>query len=112
MYNVLTTLTPSCFIFAGNEDSHEISNGFEIRLDLTMACGLAAYERLETMPIDILGENVVTTLVPSFLKGSSLSLQVMRTTITTELDVLECLKNQCLHFYSVAVDLILFKSNN
>ena len=65
----------------------------------------------------------MTTLVPSFLNGSSSFLQVTRTTIkawmtlnfyqiqqlTTELAALECLKNQCLHFFSVPIDLIFFK---
>ena len=65
----------------------------------------------------------MTTLVPSFLNGSCSFLQVTRTTIkawmslnicqiqqlTTELAALECLKNQCLHFFLVAIDLILFK---
>ena len=63
----------------------------------------------------------MTTLVPSFLNVSSYFLQVTRTTIkarmtlnscqiqqlTTELAALECLNNQCLHFFSVAIDLIL-----
>ena len=65
----------------------------------------------------------MTTLVPSFLNGSSSFLQVTRTTIkawmtlnfyqiqqlTTELAALECLENQCLHFFSVPIDLIFFK---
>ena len=65
----------------------------------------------------------MTTVVPSFFNGSSSFLQVTRTTIkswmslnfcqiqqlTTELAALECLKNQCLHFFLVAIDLILFK---
>ena len=63
----------------------------------------------------------MTTLVPSFLNGSSSFLQVTRTTIktwmtlnfcqiqqlTTELAALECLENQFLHFFLVAIDLIL-----
>ena len=65
----------------------------------------------------------MTTLVPSFLNGSSLFLQVTRTAIkawmslnfeqiqqlTTELPALECLKNQFIHFFSVAIDLTIFK---
>ena len=68
----------------------------------------------------------MTTLVPSFLNGSSSFLQVTRTTVkawmtynfcqiqqlTTELAALICLKNQCLYFFSVAIDLILFKLAN
>ena len=67
--------------------------------------------------------NVVTTLAPSFLIGSSSFLQVMRTCIkawmssnlgqmpplTMELAPLERLKNQCLHCFSVAIDPNLLK---
>ena len=63
----------------------------------------------------------MTFLAPSFLIGSSSFVQVMRTCIkawmssnsgqmpplTTELAPLERLKNQCLHFFSVAIDLNL-----
>ena len=65
----------------------------------------------------------MTTLVPSFLNGPSSFLQVIRTTmkvwmtlnfcqiqqLTTELAALECKKNQCFHFFSVAIHLILYK---
>ena len=68
---------------------------------------LAALERLEKSPWTFNGENVVNTLAPSFLIGSSSFLQVIRTTIrvgmsskfgqiqpqTAELAALECLKN-------------------
>ena len=70
--------------------------------------GLAALERLEKSPLTYNGRNVVTTLVTSFLNGSSSFLQVTRPTIkarmslnfsknpslTSELAALECLKNQ------------------
>ena len=62
--------------------------------------------------------NVVITLAPSFFIGSSSFLQVIKTCkkawmssncgqippLTTELAALECLKNQCLHFFSVAIN--------
>ena len=68
---------------------------------------LAALECLEKSPYTYNGRNVVTTLLPSFLDGSSLFLQVTRTTLkawlslnfdkipslTTELAALEHLKN-------------------
>ena len=44
---------------------------------------LAALERLKKSPKTYNGENLVSTLVPSFLFGSSSFLQVMRTTIKT-----------------------------
>ena len=42
---------------------------------------LAALERLEKSPYTYNGRNVVTTLVPSFLDGSSSFLQITRPTI-------------------------------
>ena len=64
----------------------------------------------------------MTTVVPSFFNVFFFAfLQTTRKTIktskslcqiqplTTELAVLECLKNQCLRFFSVAIDLIHFK---
>ena len=42
---------------------------------------LAALERLEKSPWTFSGRNVVTTLVPSFLDGSSSFLQITRPTI-------------------------------
>ena len=65
----------------------------------------------------------MTTLVASYMNESSSLLQVTKTTMkawmtlnfcqiqqpTTELAARECLKNQCLHFFSVAIELIVFK---
>ena len=79
------------------------SNYYQIGL---LTVELAAYERLEKSQYTSNGGNVVTTLVPSFLNGSSSFFQVTRTTIkarmtllffqiqqlTTELAALECLK--------------------
>ena len=69
---------------------------------------LAALECLEISPYTYNGRNVVTTLAPSFLNGSSSFLQVTRSTIKarmnlnfdkipstiSELAALELLKNQ------------------
>ena len=69
---------------------------------------LAALERLEKSPLTYNRRNVLTTLAPSCFNGSSLFLQVTRSTIkawmvlnlgkiptlTSELAALECLKNQ------------------
>ena len=60
----------------------------------------------------------MTILVPPFFNGSYSFLQVTKTTIkawttlilcqiqqlTIELAALECLKDQCLHFFSVPID--------
>ena len=68
---------------------------------------LAALERLKKIPYTYNGRNVVSTLAPSVLLGSTSYLQVTSTTIkawmsskfglipllTTELGALECLKN-------------------
>ena len=65
----------------------------------------------------------MATLAPTFLNGYSSYLQVTRTSIkswlsskfgqipplTTELAALERPKFRCLHFFAVAMDLILFK---
>ena len=42
---------------------------------------LAALERLKNFPSTYNGENLLSTLAPSFLIGSSSFLQIMRTTI-------------------------------
>ena len=48
---------------------------------------LAALERLEKSPLIYNGRNVVTTLVTSFLDGSSLFLQVTRPTIKARMSL-------------------------
>ena len=86
----MTTLAPSFLIgsssylqvtrTAGNENIHNISEEFEIRPDRTkdtntrVICPCASEKLLY---------NVVTTLAPSFLIGSSSYLQVTRTSITS-----------------------------
>ena len=48
---------------------------------------LAALERLEKFPYTYNGRNVVTTLVPSFLDGSSLFLPITRATIKARMSL-------------------------
>ena len=84
MNNVVTTLSPSFFdwiffIFAGNKETHNISDGFEIWQDPTYE--LPALERLEKSPLTYNERNVLTTLVLLILNGSSSFLQTRRTTI-------------------------------
>ena len=83
---------------------------------------LAALERRKKFPSTYNGENVIT-FSRLFLIVFFSYLQVMRTFIkarmsltfgqipplTTELAALECLKNRCHHFFSVAIDPLLFK---
>ena len=86
------------FILEGNEDSHKISDEFEI-----------AIERWKKSPLTYNGKDVVNTLALSFLIRSSSFLQVTRTTIrsrmsskfskirpwTAELPALKRLENGC-----------------
>ena len=41
------------FILAGNEDSHKISDEFEIRVDSTLDCGVSCPWAFEKIPIDL-----------------------------------------------------------
>ena len=41
------------FILAGNEDSHKISDNFEIRVDSTMDCRVSCPCAFEKIPIDL-----------------------------------------------------------
>ena len=84
---------------------------------------LTALERRKKFPLTYNGENYVITFSRLFLIESFPYLQVMRTCIkawmnlnlgqipllTMELAALERLKNRCHHFFSVAIDPILFK---
>ena len=92
------------FILAGNEDSHKISDEFEMR-----TAELAAFERLKKKTLTHNGKDVVNNPALSFLIRSSSFLQVTRTTIrsrmsskfskirpwTAELPALERLENGC-----------------
>ena len=56
LYNVVTTVAPSFFdriffILAGNEDTHNISDEFEIRPDRTKDCGVSCYWASGKIPI-------------------------------------------------------------
>ena len=62
------------FIFAGNEDMYKSLNEFEIQPDATT--GFHCNHSYS-------GENVFSTLAPSFLIGSFSYLQVTRTSITS-----------------------------
>ena len=69
------------FILAGNKVSHKSLDGFEFRqdsiTDLGVSCPWASWKLID---------NVVTTLTPLFLIGSSSFLQVTRTTIELRLE--------------------------
>ena len=79
----MNTLAPSFFesiipILAGNEDMHQSLDEFKFWQDTdtnTRAICPCAFEKLLY--------NVVTTVAPSFLIGSSSYLQVTRTSITS-----------------------------
>ena len=76
--NVVSTMAPSIdwifFILVGNNDYHK--SLYELELQLTAE--LVVVERLKLM------YNLVSTLAPSFLIGSSSFLRVRRTTIKSE----------------------------
>ena len=71
------------FILADNEESHKIMDGFKIRKIGPGTAELAALECLGKFPYTSSGRNVVMTRAPSFLKRTSLFLQVTRPTIKT-----------------------------
>ena len=86
MNNVVTTLGSSFligifFILAGNKYTHKISDGLKFSQIRPWTVELATLEHLEKFPKTDNGRNVVTTLAPSFLNGSSSFLQIRRTTI-------------------------------
>ena len=59
-------------VMAGMEDNHTISDELEIRQNLTTDCGVSCLSAFEKKnPIDILWGNIVSTLEPLFLTGSS-----------------------------------------
>ena len=69
------------FIFAGKQDSYKILDEFKFRPDSTPDCEVSCHECLKKIPLTYNGENLVSTLEPSFLIGSSSFLQVIKTTI-------------------------------
>ena len=79
----MNTLAPSflnrsSFILAGNADMHERLDEFKFRPDTTTNSRVICPCASEKMMY-----NIVNTLVPSFLIGSSSFLQVTMTTITS-----------------------------
>ena len=76
----MNTLAPSFLFdhhhFAGNEDMHESLNEFKFRPDTTTNSRVICPCASETLLY-----NVVNTLAPSILIGSSSFFQVTRTTI-------------------------------
>ena len=82
----MTTLAPS-FLIGSSLFLHVTRTTIKFRLRSKFGrigpetYELAALERLEKSPNSFNGRNVVTTLVPSFLDGSSSFLQVTRPTI-------------------------------
>ena len=72
----MTTLDRIFFKLAGNENIHNISDEFEIRPDRTKNCRVICPWASENLMY-----NVVNTLAPLFLIGSSSFLQVRRTAI-------------------------------
>ena len=111
MYNVVSTLAPS-FLIGSYSFLHVTRTAIKAWMGSKFSkikyepMELAALECLKKSPYTHNGNNVVSTLVLSFLDGSSSFLQVSRTPIkalmslifghtrppTIELGVLECLK--------------------
>ena len=95
-------------ILAGNKDSHKGLDEFEFQLESTKDCGVTCPWASEKYMY-----NLVSTLVPSFLIGSSSYWQVTRTTVisqtslnygqirprTAELAVIQRILQQCNNCY-------------
>ena len=82
----MTTLTPSFLICSSlflqvTRTTIKSGMGSKFSRIRPRTYELAALERLEKSPLTYNGRNVVTTLVPSFLDGSSSFLQITRPTI-------------------------------
>ena len=125
MYNVVNTLEPSFLIGSSsflqvtrtNIKSWMILKFGQIR---PWTAELAALELLKKSPYFYHGRNVVTTLAPSFLIGTSSFLQVTRTAIksrmssklsqiqplTAELDALDQLKKSFTYLKTIQYILI------
>ena len=117
-------IDPIFFKLAGNKDMHNIRNEFEFRPDRTTDYGVSCPWASKNYPHRlIIGKMVFPLFLCCFLIGSFWYFHVTRTSIkawmnsnfrqirllTTELAALERLKHQCLHFFSVGIDPILFK---
>ena len=86
MNNVVTTLAPSFFIGSSSflqATSKPIISQMSLKFSQIRpgTYELPALERLKKSPYTYNGRNVVTTLVPSFLDGSSSFLHTIRTTM-------------------------------
>ena len=112
------------FKLAGNKDMHNIMNEFEFWPDRTTNYGVSCPWASKKYPHRlIMGKMVFPLFLCWFLIGSFWYFHVTRTSIqawmssnfrqirllSTELAALERLKHQCLHFFSVGIDPILFK---
>ena len=90
MNNVVTTLAPS-FLIGSSSFLQATSKSIISWMGLKFGrirpgtYELAALKRLEKSLLTYDGENVVTTLVPSFLDGSSSFLQITRPTIKAQM---------------------------
>ena len=86
MYNIVNNLAPSFFIESSSflqVTRTTIKSGLSSKLSLIgpRTAELAALEHLQNSPLTYNGGNVVNTLVPSLLIGSSLFLEEARTCI-------------------------------
>ena len=86
MNNVVTTLAPSFLICSSlflqvTRTTIKSRMGSKFGRTRQGTYELAALERLEKSPLTYNGRNVVTTLEPSVLEGSSSFLQISRPTI-------------------------------
>ena len=116
-------IDPIFFKLAGNKDMHNIMNEFEFRPVWTTNYGVSCPWASKKYPHRLIMGKMVFPLFLLFLIGSFWYFHVTRTSIkawmssnfrqirllTTKLAALERLKHQCLHFFSVGIDPILFK---
>ena len=115
-------IDPIFFKLAGNKEMHNIMNEFEFRPDRTTDYGVSCPWASKKYPHRLIMGKMVF-LSQLFLIGSFWYFHVTRTSIkawmssnfrqirllTMELAALERLKHQCLHFFLVGIDPILFK---
>ena len=111
-------IDPIFFKLAGNKDMHNIMNEFEFRpdriTDYGVSCPLASKKYPHRL---IMGKMVFPLFLCCFwLDPFDTSIKAWMSSnfrqirlLTRELAALERLKHQCLHFFSVGIDPILFK---
>ena len=78
------------FVLADNKDSYKILDGFEMWQDKTRVCDVSYPCMSEKFPYSYNGINAMSTLVRSFLNGSSAFLQVTRISITAWMSLHFC----------------------